>query len=228
MRATQAALSGEPVENYPAADDWSESDGRTREPEPTESLNAAAEWRRTATEVAPMLAGVELRPPEAPSGDSWLLPVAVDSARRAAEASLDDTPGQEDAPRALGEPEPDVPAPAPQDDTLAPVAATDNTSTTLPVDDWFGAEDVLAEREEPNQDAPELARRDEPIVEAEPMPEPAQAPEPAMPPAPIPEVTDSQKDKPAKTPVKLKSATEEAEKVPKVIPPQYGSQGSRR
>ena len=63
LRATQAALSGEPVENYPAADDWSESDGRTREPEPTESLNAAAEWRRTATEVAPMLAGVELRPP---------------------------------------------------------------------------------------------------------------------------------------------------------------------
>ena len=128
----------------------------------------------------------------------------------------------------MGEPESDVPAPAPQDDTLAPVAATDNTSTTLPVDDWFGAENVLAEREEPNQDAPELARRDEPIVEAEPMPEPAQAPEPAMPPAPIPEVTDSQKDKPAKTPVKLKSATEEAEKVPKVSPPQYGSQGSRR
>ena len=70
LRATQAALSGEPVENYPAADDWSETGGRNREPEPTESLNADAEWRRTATEVAPMLAGVELRAPEAPSGAS--------------------------------------------------------------------------------------------------------------------------------------------------------------
>ena len=67
LRATQAALSGEPVENYPVSNSRSETDGRTREPEPTESLNADSEWRRTATEVAPMLAGVELRAPEAPS-----------------------------------------------------------------------------------------------------------------------------------------------------------------
>ena len=311
LRATQAALSGEPVENYPAADDWSQSDGRTREPEPTESLNADAEWRRTATEVAPMLAAVELRAPEAPSGDSWLLPVAVDSARRAtetslddksgqevapralagpepdvpapapqdapapvaAEASLDDTPGQEVAPEVLTEPEPDIPAPAPQDapaplaaaslddtpgphapaplaaaslddtpgrevapevfpgpepalpapapqdapaplaaaslddapsrevapevfpepepdvpapapqDAPAPLAAIDNTPTTPTVDDWSGNANVPADREEPNQDAPELARRDEPIDE--PIEKPIEEAEPTLEPAPM-------------------------------------------
>ena len=42
--------------------------------------------------------------------------------------------------------------------------------------------------------------------------------EPGTPSDPMPEVTGSQKDKPAKTPVKLKSAIEEAERVPKVSP----------
>ena len=107
LRATQAALSGEPVENYPAAD----------EPEPmvTEmlmagpgSLNPAPgdSWllpvavdslderrcrmaaTRTATEVAPMLAAVELRAPRSSHVRGLLVasgnhPPAVDSARRA-------------------------------------------------------------------------------------------------------------------------------------------------